>query len=261
MKWKSLSVLFLALFLFECSASKEPAPAVVVVFRAKSDEGRLLAGVKFVTGAQVFGTTQESGEASVGVRAAEGSHLPVSVVCPEGFKSPTEGLLVLPASALTDNGALRTASFEATCTRSLRDVVVVVHATGAGKIPVLIDGERVGVTDSDGNVHVSFKPPAHATRFVVSLDTTSFPEHRPKNPTRVFEHLGRDTIALFEQSFTQLKVEEPEPADPPVVLKRTPVRRLHSQVPIKLSNRPTKGPSSLTSRQQIPYKTEDPSPW
>jgi hypothetical protein len=104
------------------------------------------------------------------------------------------------------------------CTRNERQVVVVVRAQGGPALGVIVDGMPVGATDAGGFAHVLVNVDRTVNKIAVGLDTTGNQYLRPKNPSRVFELSGKDTILLFDQTL----VQAPRPTRPKVSTKYVP---------------------------------------
>jgi hypothetical protein len=113
-------------------------------------------------------------------------------------------------------------SFQAVCTRQIRDVVLVVHAEHGETLPVLVDGKAVSSTDTDGVSHVLLHFDRDVRSFGVVLDTSARRDLRPQNPSRNFDLTGRDAIVLFEPTLA--------PASRVVARQAVPVRHIPHRV-------------------------------
>lgn len=189
--------------LFSCSQEDEPsARRFELHLRASSERGEALPGVRFVSGDDELGITGERGKISVRLRGREGSRLPLTVACPEGHEAHAPlDIRLATTRSLTKDTPLPL-EVEVVCERSLRDVVVVVHAPGGENLPVEIDGRREGVTDGEGTAHIALSLPRKSAPLEVRLDTEANERLRPRNPTRIFDLGERDAVLLFEQSFS-----------------------------------------------------------
>ncbi len=173
-----------------------------VSFGVATDDGAPLSEVKFATGQQSFGTTNETGRLSVRLRGTEGQTIPVQVTCPTGYASPEAGTLKLTRTRGVDDTAPKPIPFDVVCTRQTREVVVVVHAENGSKLPVSVGGKPLGVTDADGNAHVLVALQRDERSLSVEMDTSQQANLKPQNPSKVFELSGRDAVLVFDQPFT-----------------------------------------------------------
>lgn len=206
-----------------CSEAAPEKPPFSIRLSATSDEGQPLPGVSFSTGEKLVGTTPESGGFVVQLRGAEGATLPLQAKCPEQYESPLAGSIRLTrVKALS--GTPEPLSFDAVCSRKVRDVVVVVHAENGAGLPVSIDGEESGTTDEHGNAHVLVSVDREVKTLAVSLDTSEHERLRPQNPRRVFELDGHDAVALFHQPLSQARAPR----------KARPVSRAPRHVPYRV---------------------------
>jgi hypothetical protein len=173
--------------------------------------------------------TGSSGTSSVKLEGTEGQVLPVTAECPEGYASSEKPQpLRLTRSRALGNGQIEPNWFQVTCTRKLRDVVVVVRAEGGGGLGVRIDGKSYGTTDPDGNAHVLLKLERDIRSLGVALDTSARPGLKPESPSRTFELSGRDAVLLVEQRFAQSP--RPKPA-----LPKSPLPAPRRHIPERLN--------------------------
>lgn len=178
-----------------------------VEIRATTDDDLPLQAVKVTAGKLALGATNASGSFRVRLAGAEGQTLPVAVACPEGFAfigAPAE--LRLSKTRRVHQTRPEPVLLSITCTRELRDVVVVVQSKGGAALPVLLDGQAQGMTDEDGTAHVLLQRHRAAEKLSVTLDTSRSPGLRPQSPTQVFELHGRDAILVVDQAFTETRV-------------------------------------------------------
>ncbi len=187
-----------------CGSTESERAPFSIQLSATSDDGTPLEGVAFVSREKEVGKTPASGGFVVQLRGAEGSTLPLAAQCPDGYESPLPGSLKLK-EVLDLSGKPEPLSFDATCVKQVRDVVVVVHAENGAGLPVTIDGQVSGTTDEHGNAHVLVPVEREVKSLTVSLDTTERSRLRPQNPRRVFELEGKDAVALFHQLFSEAK--------------------------------------------------------
>lgn len=205
-----------------CAAKEAPVPRFAVALHAATEEGVPLAGVAFSIGKESVGATGENGQLNLALPGIEGTSVAVSAVCPEGFEAPP----TLPALRLTKTRSLeghapQAIPFQVRCRKELVDLVVVVKAERGNRLPVLVDGKPVTMTDDDGIAHVLLRRSRSDGTLQVSLDTTGHPALKPLNPIRTFETHEQDAIVLFEQAFTSVRQAAPRVATP---RRHVPVR-------------------------------------
>jgi hypothetical protein len=171
--------------------------------RALSDEGQPVAGAEFRAGSKLFGKSDSNGTIGVTLRGAEGEQVRISVLCPDGYVSPDQpSTLKLAELRRVDQTGPSTLGVEVTCTRKLRDVVVVVRTWNAPSLPVDVAGKTMARTDPHGNAHVHLQLDRDVRTLSVSLGTRDASQLRPQNPSRVFELNGQDAVLLLDQAFT-----------------------------------------------------------
>jgi hypothetical protein len=202
--WKksALSLALLPIALVACGHRPTNEQRFEVAFQVRTDDGNALAGATFHTENQTLGTTGDSGSLNVRLKGAEGQIMPIALSCPKEYASPE----VLPALRLTHSRPVQSAatqpiSYEATCTRKMREVVLVVRANNGADIPVEITGKLASATDADGNAHVLLRVNRDVSSLAVSLDTSAQPKLKPQSPSRVFKLSGKDSVLFYEQSF------------------------------------------------------------
>ncbi len=188
-----------------CGPSEPASPSFEIQLSAVTDEGAYLGQVDFLSQEKSLGRTGKSGSFSVKLRAPEGTALPVVASCPDGFVSPEPTSLRLTKVKSLEGGKSKPISFEATCTRKVRDLVVVVHAENGAGLPVVVDGEPLGTTDELGNAHVLVQRDREVKSLAVSLDTSEKVRLRPQNPSRIVDLKGHDGVVLFHQVLAQAR--------------------------------------------------------
>jgi hypothetical protein len=181
-----------------CALLEEPpTPPFPVIFKAESDPGTPLPGVKISFRNKLLKETDATGVASLSLQGAEGSRYELTVACPEGFRSPDAPTAV----TLRRMAQNRAAEFSVSCPPSQRSAVVIVNAEKGPDLPVLYLGKELARTGPTGIAHVlmTFAP---GTRFDLTLDTsTSAEKLLPENPTKAFVVGERDDILVFNQAF------------------------------------------------------------
>lgn len=191
-----------------CSGPVAQKASFEVEIRAASDDGSPLPAVKLTSGKQALGTTGPLGSFRVRLAGAEGQTLPVEVGCPQGFAFagvPVE--LRLSTTRRVNQARPEPISISVTCTKVLRDIVVVVHSEAS--LPVQIDGKVQTSTGEDGTAHLLIQRDRSAEKLTVSLDTSGNAHLRPQNPTQTFELHGRDAIFVVDQAFTEAPRPKP----------------------------------------------------
>lgn len=180
-------------------------------------------GARFVMSGTSIGITDTNGLATTTITGEDGQTVVLTTTCPEGYVAPEKptSLRLAQVRKLDDTapGALHV---EATCTRKMREVVLVVRTKNAPSLPVDIGGRTVGRTDEHGLAHFGLQLDRDTHSLSVSLKTGSLPKLRPQNPSRVFELDGHDAVLLLDQVFAAepkpIKVvvrAPPQPEPPP----------------------------------------------
>jgi len=203
-----------------CGTKNGPSGAsrFAIEFRVNNDDGQPVKGATLRTGNKELGVTGEDGTLKTGISGTEGQILPVRVACPDGYsgtEKPTP--LRLSHTRRVDLQGSQATRFEATCTRELRDIVLVVRAPGGAGLPLNVDGKPSGITNADGIAHVLVHADRQVKAIKVSLDTASRPELKPRNPGRTYELAGNDAILMFDQAFVAtpkrvFRAAKPKPA-------------------------------------------------
>jgi hypothetical protein len=196
---------FGALLALACGAAPDPAEQRFdAELRVTSDDGNPLGGARFGTGKQELGTTSSAGTLSVRLRGNEGQALKLAVSCPEGYLQPTAvAPLRLTRTRRVGHEGFQSLAYDVTCARRTRSVALVVHAAGAGALPVLVDGKPQSSTDAEGNAHLLLELDRQDQQVHVKLDTAAHPELRPASPERTFDLGDQDALLLFEPELSQ----------------------------------------------------------
>ena len=219
-KWCGLACSRLAI---ACSGPAPQDSRFEVEIHATSDDGLPLPTVKLASGKQALGTTGPLGSFRVRLAGTEGQTLPVAVTCPDGFAFVGTPITIrLSRTRRVNQTRPEPVTVSVSCTKQLRDVVVVVHSEGGGSLPVQIDGKDQASTDEGGTAHVLVQRDRVSEKLSVTLDTSKNPRLRPQNPTRTFELHGRDTILVVDQAFTE--VPRPRPHANTAPTRRVPYK-------------------------------------
>ena len=177
-----------------------------VELHAESDGGNVLQGVNVYSSHRLLGQTNNAGRLDFVLHGTEGQIEPIEWGCPEGYVA-TEHTKTLRL-AHTKSVAISTPQplkLDATCSRQMREVVVVVHGEQANTIPVMVDGKIASVTSSDGFAQVLLNVDRAILSVTVGLDTNTRPNLKPKNPTRKYDLSPNDTLLIFDQKFSALQ--------------------------------------------------------
>ena len=178
------------------------ASRFAIEFHINNDDGDAVKSAAVRTGGKDLGVTGAEGMLKVELTGTEGQTVPVTVTCPHGCAGTEKpSLLRLSHTRRIDFNGYQATRFEATCTREVRDIVLVVRAQGGARLAVNVDGTPSGATNADGIAHVLVHADRQMKALKVSLDTSSRPELKPKNPSRTYELAGNDAILLFDQTF------------------------------------------------------------
>jgi hypothetical protein len=183
-------------------ACASPDPLVFDVrLEATSHDGTAqVAGAVVLVRGEPVATTDALGSSLLHVPGQAGDRVPVSLSCPGTSGAPAASAELLlpgaPSASADETPALRLA-----CPPTMRDAVVLVHASGgAASLPVKLDGAVIGHTDSLGFAHVHVRAGAPA-EFDVSLDTSAEPALSPANPTQHFQLAHADELFVFDTAF------------------------------------------------------------
>lgn len=188
-----------------------------VAMHAITDEGEPMPSAQFLIAGSPVGITDASGSVTTTITGEDGQTLAITINCPDGYVGPEKAIsLRLAQVRKLDDNAPGVLGVEATCTRKMRDVVLVVRTKNAPPLPVDIEGRTVGRTDEQGLAHFGLQLHRDAHSLSVSLKTGSQSKLKPQNPSRVFELDGHDAVLLLDQVFAA------EPKVVKVVVKPPP---------------------------------------
>jgi hypothetical protein len=184
------------------------ATSYPIAVRVQSDPGRPLGGARVLYQGKAAGVSDEHGLVKLSVQGAEGTTVNFGIECPEGHRSPSGPLSVVLRRANESN---RHPEFAVLCPPVLRTVVVAVRADHGANLPIVQLGREVGRTDRSGAAHVLLKSAPEET-LELTVDTSSNPALRPRNPTTRFRVGQSDDILVFNQAFS---VETPRATGAP----------------------------------------------
>ena len=184
---------------FSGCAEGGPTPSYPFSFNAYAD-GQPLQGVQIIAAGDPLGTTDETGNLMVTLTGPEGAAVPLTVRCPDGYRSPAgqRPLRLQRFTALVAGTEENAISRQIDCPPSERNAAVVVRASGFADLPVTIRGREVARTDASGVAHFS-TPLAPNGQLRLIIDTSSRPELRPQNPESTIRMPDRDEIFMIDQ--------------------------------------------------------------
>jgi hypothetical protein len=168
--------------------------------RVESDPGSPLAGARIAAFGRELGVSDARGALTTELRGLSGEVLELSVVCPDGYRSPSKGLTVrLRAPAEREKWP----EYSVLCPPRQRRLVLAVRAQGGANLPVRVLGEEVSRTDTDGVAHVLLVVSPGET-IVVKLDTSAWPHASlmPRDPELKVIVPDHDQVVLFDQPFS-----------------------------------------------------------
>ncbi|HEY5955422.1 MAG TPA: hypothetical protein VIV60_02665 [Polyangiaceae bacterium] len=178
-------------------ASEPPRQKYEVSFRIQGDPGQPVASASIRSGEREIGKTDQNGYLAVSLEGIEGQAHAFQLLCPDGFRSPSQPLPVI-LRQVSETG--KQPEYEARCEPLLRTVVVAVRTEHGVDLPVLYLGREVARTDSAGAAHFSLKTAPQDT-IEITLDTSRNQQLRPRNPSMRFEVAERDDVYLVQQAF------------------------------------------------------------
>jgi hypothetical protein len=192
------SVLGVAIASTGCGRDEGPSSYPVVV-RVESDPGQGLSGASVSYLGRVVGHTGGSGIVAIGIRGGEGEHVPIRVLCPEGFVSPEQATDVV-LHRLADLS--RKPEYAVRCSPVNRTMLLVVRADHGVHLPVLYLGQEIARTDESGAAHALLRVP-YNDEVEVTLSTSEPGNERlrPQNPSIKFESTHHEDIELFNVQF------------------------------------------------------------
>jgi hypothetical protein len=216
---KSITRLVLASsFTVGIAACGEPPPLPVfpITFIAESDPGTPLPGVTLTVAGAAPAQTAADGTVRVELSGEEGTSVPVTATCPEGYRHAAPLSPIVLRTTVGVGGApapgLRVG---VQCLPEMRHGVVVIRAGGTGTatragLPVMIEGREVARTDSSGIAHVSLNmPPGQSFQVLLATATVS-PMLRPQDPQLTFVFPDANEIFAFDENFDEEAPPEPE---------------------------------------------------
>lgn len=210
-----------------CATEQAQSIESALVVRARTDDGRPLAGVGIQIGDDSLGNTDASGELEAMLSGTEGTLFRLEARCPPGHLDPGElppVLLGRFATLAEKDGRL---AVTVTCARQRRIVAVVVRArvekrkvllshrghrgkvgtpTGLAAvpgIPVLVNGKERARTDDHGLAHLAIEaPPDTHIEVVLQTELPALAMLNPRSPAQGLNVRGTDDVYPIDQTFT-----------------------------------------------------------
>lgn len=198
-----------------CDAHGAATRAYEFAVHISGDPGRPVVGAELTYKGVRVAASDSSGLAKLSARGQEGETVDFAVVCPEGYRSPTNPLS-LRLTRLRDNA--RMPEYQVTCAPALRDVVIAVRAENGPDLPVKYLGREVARTDAAGVAHFLLRVEPGA-QLEVALDTHEKRWLRPQDPVAHFLTRSQDDVFVLDQPF----VVKHDARHAPVTSKRGPV--------------------------------------
>lgn len=172
-----------------------PLPIEVVV---ESDPGHLLSGVPVYVGADPLGVTGSDGAVRATRFDPPGTVLRLRCDCPKGYEESTAK--VFRVRDYGERDSQRHLRIRLRCKPESRLAVFVVRARNGPHVDILLRGERVARTSSDGFAHFSRRV-APGSEQVVELHADSNSALVPERVSHFFEMPDADQIFVIDQHF------------------------------------------------------------
>lgn len=192
--------LWTILALASCQAEAPKRNSHALKFYGEDDRGDPVSGIHIALGQAELGLTGASGELRTQIRASHGQKYPVRARCPKEYEPAQVPADLVFRETREIAGQPSSVSVRILCSRSLRVAALLVHATGVEGLPISIDGVVEGHTGLGGFEHLRIDA-APGTKVDVALDTSSMPELRPSNPSRILSIGATDSLLIFDQEF------------------------------------------------------------
>ena len=186
-----------------CVQSPAENAGFAVLVRATDEVGKPLPGVQLSASGQALGLTDALGQHALRMPGVEGERVDLGATCPQGYTGPRERPAFLLKRMRDAQGELSDLPIEVglTCNATEHAALVAVQS-GQPSLPILLRGEEIGQTSELGASHVLVREPV-GKAFQLTLDTSSRPELRPANPTKLFVVTHQDAFTVWEQAFEQ----------------------------------------------------------
>jgi hypothetical protein len=174
------------------------APSYPILVRVESDPGVPLAGAGLSTDGRLLATSDERGLIAANLRGSLGDLVAVAILCPPGYRGPSEPLSVQLAAP----GTLP--EQHARCSPLTRSLVIAVRATNGPDLPLRYLGQEIARTDANGAAHALLHA-APGEALMLTLDTSANTQLTPQQPELIVSVPERDELIVFDQAFTRPK--------------------------------------------------------
>ena len=216
--WRAaVGVGLMAVGVAACKQLEAPPPAPFeVAIHVESDPGRPVPGVTVLKAGKEGPQTDANGRVVLKISGVEGESVDLTIRCPPDYTSPSAPITVL----LHRLSGGKAPEYQATCTPSLRRMVVAVRADNGGNLPVTYLGKAIAKTDAKGAATLLFQlHPGES--FELALDTTQpgFERIQPKTPSALFVMKPYDDVVTLDQKFTWAPKPRVYHAPPPRPVK------------------------------------------
>jgi hypothetical protein len=180
-----------------CSvAGKAPHPFEFIV-KVASEPGEPVIGASIVHDGTVLGTTDALGVFKLVTSGGDGETFLVDIRCPQNLHSPQKPVAIL-LRRLSETQTRP--QYDVTCAPRTRTMVVAIRADAAINLPVRRLGSEIARTDGSGAALVALDV-APDEPIDLTLDTSSRPWLKPRDPTQRFQIDDSDGLFVFNQSF------------------------------------------------------------
>lgn len=203
------------------SEEPERPRSIALTLRATTQATAPVARARFWVNGRDVGVTNASGvltftfDRAVNMKDMKDMNVAITIACPPGYRGPSKPR-ALPLSHLMQGAGphdkpvpVATTSI---CEPELRMAALIVRAQAGARparLPILVNGELVSQTATDGTAHVLLRVPVQDS-VRVTLDTSQQPRLAPQNPTRTFASEDQHLL-LFDQHFERTRPPGPRP--------------------------------------------------
>jgi len=197
----------LVTFVWHCNAEPD-VNSYLIHFVVKVDDSKRLGDVPMYLDGKKLGTTGPDGGLSVRVAASNNQVLSARAECPAGYRGSDQptAIHLRQFRSLSASQADNALQYVFTCTPTRVSAAVIVSTSLPAELPLLMDGQEVGRTNTDGVAHLLIES-APGSNFTLLLDTQGHPTVRPQYPTRTFYVGNQNEIYVYEQSLEVPKVK------------------------------------------------------
>ncbi|QQR91303.1 MAG: hypothetical protein IPJ88_06130 [Myxococcales bacterium] len=212
-----------------CGTETNTAPRFELAVHTVELDGSPVRDAQVFVGDTPVGRSGVQGKLRFELSGKEGRRVAIRVKCPIAYQQQEllDTITLHQVLDVKDTAKRKAIERKFVCNALINKAVVLVKSNAPAGLPVLLDGREVDRTNEHGIAHVYIEMAPQA-EFQVKISTTSQPELRPQEPSRVFRMPEGKEILLFEQDFS---IEEA-----PKVRKRSRRRRVkkRSSAPVRL---------------------------